>query len=499
MGQETRKDPRAKVLTMTVRYKSATLDEFIEHHSHDVSRGGMFIKTPSPFPPGTLLKFEVKIADDQKVIQGVGRVVWKREALPNDKEQPGGMGVKFIKIDDPSRKTIDQLVDSRVDAGSAYESGVAEGAAVKTAPSTTPLAAMTPAAPEAGSAKPAMPMRKSTMIGLGAMGATGAAAAAAAKKAEASKAAAPAGGGFFPASDSEADMPPPEDRTVMKQAAELLQDALREAGGSMDEVGMKSDARKALPTESEMTDRPASSRKPAQESTPETPAEKQSSGPNTLRSEPPKGDKLSPGSVKPSAASVRPSAASGGSERVRAARPASQRPSGRPPILSEAPPAADSGSGRILVILAGIAVAAGAVFFLTKAEPAPVSEPPSVAAEAKPPEPEIPPAAEAPKPVEPVEPAASAAPAEAASAAPAPSAAPIASAVPAKPALVAPPKPAPAFVAPKPKPKPKPVQPAEPTEGTPPAEAKPDAPASDPAPAPAPKPQPVAPAGDNPY
>jgi hypothetical protein len=36
---------------MTVRYKSATIDEFIEHHSHDVSRGGMFIKTPSPFPP----------------------------------------------------------------------------------------------------------------------------------------------------------------------------------------------------------------------------------------------------------------------------------------------------------------------------------------------------------------------------------------------------------------------------------------------------------------
>ena len=73
MSQDTRKDPRAKVLTMTVRYKSATLDEFIEHHSYDVSRGGMFIKTPSPFPPGTLLKFEVKIAEDQKVIQGVGR------------------------------------------------------------------------------------------------------------------------------------------------------------------------------------------------------------------------------------------------------------------------------------------------------------------------------------------------------------------------------------------------------------------------------------------
>ena len=32
MAQDTRKDPRAKVLSMTVRYKSATVDEFIEHH-----------------------------------------------------------------------------------------------------------------------------------------------------------------------------------------------------------------------------------------------------------------------------------------------------------------------------------------------------------------------------------------------------------------------------------------------------------------------------------
>ena len=79
MSDEKRNHPRAKVLTMTVRYKSATVDEFIEHHSHDVSRGGIFIKTPSPFPPGTLLKFEIRIADDQAVLAGVGRVVWKRD------------------------------------------------------------------------------------------------------------------------------------------------------------------------------------------------------------------------------------------------------------------------------------------------------------------------------------------------------------------------------------------------------------------------------------
>ena len=113
MAQDTRKDPRAKVLSMTVRYKSATVDEFIEHHSHDISKGGIFIKTPSPFPAGTLLKFEIRIADEQSVLAGVGRVVWKREPDQAAPESPAGMGVKFIKIDDKSKGVITRLVDKQ--------------------------------------------------------------------------------------------------------------------------------------------------------------------------------------------------------------------------------------------------------------------------------------------------------------------------------------------------------------------------------------------------
>src|SRR5690242_4747977 len=123
MAQDTRKDPRAKVLSMTVRYKSATVDEFIEHHSHDVSRGGIFIKTPSPFPPGTLLKFEIRIQDEQAVLAGVGRVVWKREGVEASDVMPGGMGVKFIKIDDKSKGIIQKLVEAQGGGVSAYEAG----------------------------------------------------------------------------------------------------------------------------------------------------------------------------------------------------------------------------------------------------------------------------------------------------------------------------------------------------------------------------------------
>src|SRR3954469_9971513 len=232
MSQDTRKDPRAKVLTMTVRYKSATLDEFIEHHSYDVSRGGMFIKTPSPFPPGPLLKFEVKIAADQKVIQGVGRVVWKREHETTADARPAGMGVKFIKIDDASRKVIDTLVESRGDVTSAYEAGGGDTGQAPAAAAITSTGAVK--APGAAAEAPKAPnLRKATMIGLGSMNASPRPAAVAppAEKPAAT---------FFPETKSEAEMPPPEDRTVMKQAAELLQDALRGAGGSMDEVGTTS-------------------------------------------------------------------------------------------------------------------------------------------------------------------------------------------------------------------------------------------------------------------
>src|SRR5262245_43737441 len=176
MAQDTRKDPRAKVLSMTVRYKSATVDEFIEHHSHDVSRGGIFIKTPSPFPPGTLLKFEIRIQDEQSVLAGVGRVVWKRESNEATGDLPAGMGVKFIKIDDKSKGLIQRLGEAQGGATAAFEAGRAgdgvaaassesagdNGAAAAPEPTPAPTPAATPA-PAAAAARPAGQKRASTM------------------------------------------------------------------------------------------------------------------------------------------------------------------------------------------------------------------------------------------------------------------------------------------------------------------------------------------------
>jgi uncharacterized protein (TIGR02266 family) len=192
MPQDTRKDPRAKVLSLNVRYKSATVDEFIEHHSHDISKGGIFIKTPSPFPAGTLLKFEIRIREDQPLIAGVGRVVWKREPPQATAERPAGMGVKFIKLDGQSRELIDRIVAERKGDGPDFEE-TSDGNPPVSAHPPPPAAATTPIAPIAD-----------TVNG-------------------------PGGGSFFP-SGPPAEQPPPQERTVIKQADEILADALKGAG-----------------------------------------------------------------------------------------------------------------------------------------------------------------------------------------------------------------------------------------------------------------------------
>jgi uncharacterized protein (TIGR02266 family) len=248
MTQDTRKDRRVKIVSLNVRYKSATVDEFIENHSHDVSKGGIFIKTANPFPPGTLLKFEIRLSGDQAVIAGVGRVVWKRDSASSTADRPAGMGVKFIKVDDSSKQTIDKLVTTKADAGKAYESEdyaqdeptaiaperSAQVAAQAEAKMKSEPPAVTTAAPAPRPASGSM-ARKGTMLGLGAVSPSQPPAAPANAPA-ATAAAAGGAGSFFPETSGQSDKPKGE-QTVMKQAAELLEEALKEAGGSMDEVG----------------------------------------------------------------------------------------------------------------------------------------------------------------------------------------------------------------------------------------------------------------------
>ncbi|MGB9340242.1 MAG: TIGR02266 family protein, partial [Polyangiales bacterium] len=118
---EARKDKRT-LLSLKIRYKSATLEDFIERYSSDISRGGVFIKAKKPLAVGTLLKFEFMLQDESTLIHGVGRVVWRREQADATADDPPGMGIKFIKMDSSSRAVVQKIADDRVYPG-VFEQG----------------------------------------------------------------------------------------------------------------------------------------------------------------------------------------------------------------------------------------------------------------------------------------------------------------------------------------------------------------------------------------
>ena len=48
MSDEARKEQKVKAKALKVKYKSATLEDFIEQYAKDISRTGMWKKAPKP-------------------------------------------------------------------------------------------------------------------------------------------------------------------------------------------------------------------------------------------------------------------------------------------------------------------------------------------------------------------------------------------------------------------------------------------------------------------
>lgn len=109
--RKVRKNPRAQV-SLVARYRSPTAFEYVEEECHDLSLGGMFIRSLAPAPAGTLIKLECDVAGGSRTIRGVARVVWLRDSSGNG--QPAGMGVKFIKLDPGARDAIKAILDELV-------------------------------------------------------------------------------------------------------------------------------------------------------------------------------------------------------------------------------------------------------------------------------------------------------------------------------------------------------------------------------------------------
>ncbi|HKE17320.1 MAG TPA: TIGR02266 family protein [Kofleriaceae bacterium] len=97
-------------VTLKIKFKSSTLEQFIERYSVDISHGGIFIRTKDPLPVGTNLKFEFQLKDSSPLITGDGTVVWTRDFDPTRSGVAPGMGVRFDRLPSESQEVLEQIL-----------------------------------------------------------------------------------------------------------------------------------------------------------------------------------------------------------------------------------------------------------------------------------------------------------------------------------------------------------------------------------------------------
>ncbi len=108
MEENSRRDR----LPLRLRIKYVTVDQFLIDYTENIRKGGSFVRTGKPLPPGTRLHLELEVAGVPVFIKLRGRVAWINHPRgewhrPN---LPPGMGILFFFADESSKNLLENLV-----------------------------------------------------------------------------------------------------------------------------------------------------------------------------------------------------------------------------------------------------------------------------------------------------------------------------------------------------------------------------------------------------
>jgi len=153
-------DKRATVrvpIALRIRLRYQAVDQFISKFAINISRGGMFLSSRNPKPPGTELWFEIRLADESPVIEGSGQVRWIREYNRNRPDEPHGMGIQFVELSEESWPVLDRIIEHRRTIGEHDDHAIPDPRATMMGLGALPIApaASVVAAPPADSPQPA--------------------------------------------------------------------------------------------------------------------------------------------------------------------------------------------------------------------------------------------------------------------------------------------------------------------------------------------------------
>ncbi|MBX5483996.1 MAG: TIGR02266 family protein [Myxococcaceae bacterium] len=93
---------------LLVAYRS--VDGFITDWATNISRGGIFINTRKPHPPGSLVRLIISLPDTAFPFDLTGRVTRVNE-FDNPSNQVPGMAIEFVDVDEEKKARIERFVE----------------------------------------------------------------------------------------------------------------------------------------------------------------------------------------------------------------------------------------------------------------------------------------------------------------------------------------------------------------------------------------------------
>ena len=108
---ERRTSMRAPI-ELRVEYRR--LNSFFSDYTKNISKGGTFIRTQKPLPPGTEFVFVLIVPKLSEPLRLNGEVVWTTEVAKASDDSPAGMGIRFKYVDEAERTATEDVVERLV-------------------------------------------------------------------------------------------------------------------------------------------------------------------------------------------------------------------------------------------------------------------------------------------------------------------------------------------------------------------------------------------------
>lgn len=109
MTDDRRRGDRSAI-ELDVEYKR--INTFFSDYTRNISKGGTFIRTARPLELGTEFVFALRVPHLAEPLRLRGLVKWTVTEEAATEEQPAGMGIEFVYVDDAERRATEQVVES---------------------------------------------------------------------------------------------------------------------------------------------------------------------------------------------------------------------------------------------------------------------------------------------------------------------------------------------------------------------------------------------------